>query len=53
MISTNPSEQRRYRPGANSLSPQMSLLHDGGRVLLLAAGGFAVVHIAIALLQLG
>ena len=52
MTSTDPSDQRRYRSSDHAVSPHVSLLNDGGRVLLLMVGGFLVVRIALALLQL-
>jgi len=50
MTSTDPSDQQRYRLSARALSPHVSLFNDGGRVLLLAVGGFLLVRIALALL---
>ena len=52
MTSANRSEQQRRRPGAHAMSQHVSLFNDGGRVLLLAVGGFLLVRIALALLQL-
>jgi len=52
MTSTDQSDQQRLRPSAIAVSPHVSLLNDGVRLLLLAVGGFVIVHIAIALLQL-
>jgi hypothetical protein len=52
MTSTDQSDQKRYQPRVGAMSPPASLLGDGGRVLLLAVGGFFVVRIALALLHL-
>jgi hypothetical protein len=51
MTSTDPSGQSRYRPRASSVYARGSLLGDGGRLMLLAVGGFILVRIALALLQ--
>jgi hypothetical protein len=52
MTSTDQSDQKRYQPRAGATSPPASLLGDGGRVLLLAVGGYFIVRMALALLHL-
>ena len=52
MTSIDQPDQERHQPRAGSMSPPASLLGDGGRVLLLAVGGFFIVRMALALLNL-
>jgi hypothetical protein len=52
MTSTGQSEQQRYRPNAMVVSRPPALPNHGVRLLLLAAGGFLIVRIALAFLQL-
>jgi hypothetical protein len=49
---TSPSDQQIYRPNTVAVSRHLSLPNHGVRLLLLAAGGFVIVRIALALLQL-
>jgi hypothetical protein len=52
MTSIDQPDQKRYLPRVTAMPPRASLLGDGSRVLLLAVGGFFIVRIALALLNL-
>jgi hypothetical protein len=53
MACVDPSEQQVYRSSTIARPARATFLGDGGRLLLLAVGGFAIMRIAVALLQLG
>jgi hypothetical protein len=52
MTSNDQSDQKRHQPLVRAMSPPATVLGEGGRVLLLAVGGFFIVRIALALLHL-
>jgi hypothetical protein len=52
MTFADQSHHKRHRASAIAVSSHVLLLNHGARLLLLAAGGFMIVRIALALLQL-
>jgi hypothetical protein len=52
MTSTQRSERQPGRAGVKAASAQETLLGSGSRLLCLAVGGFLIIRIALAILQL-
>ncbi len=52
MTSTGRSDRQPVQAYVNAVSPHETLLGSGSRVLCLAVGGFVIIHLALAVLQL-